>query len=122
MSDNQSVRSVPQIFVCDTTNPNAEQQLVTYELNHELNKGEVNDDAFTQCQDIQYMPLDKLVDQCNAIVFSPIKEEDLYSDYSDGSSDETSDGSSDESSDESSEETSEATSEATSDETSDVDW
>ena len=75
MSDNQSVRSVPQIFVCDTTNPNAEQQLVTYELNHELNKGEVNDDAFTQCQDIQYMPLDKFVDQCNAIVFSPIKEE-----------------------------------------------
>ena len=103
MSDNQSVRSVPQIFVCDTTNPNAEQQLVTYELNHELNKGEVNEDAFTQCQDIQYMPLDKLVDQCNAIVFSPIKEEDLYSDYSyesgDEVSDETSDGSSDGSSD-----------------------
>ena len=114
MSDNQSVRSVPQIFVCDTTNPNAEQQLVTYELNHELNKGEVNDDAFTQCQDIQYMPLDKFVDQCNAIVFSPIKEEDLYSDYSDGSSEETSEATSDE--------TSEATSEATSDETSDVDW
>lgn len=95
MSDNQSVRSVPQIFVCNTTNPNAEQQLVTYELNQELNKGEVNDDAFTQCQDIQYVPLDKLVDQYNAIVFSPIKEEDLYSDYSD----ETSDGSSDETSD-----------------------
>ena len=110
MSDNQSVRSVPQIFVCDTTNQNAEPQLVTYELNHELNKGEVNDDAFTQCQDIQYMPLDKFVDQCNAIVFSPIKEEDLYSDYSY------------ESSEESSEETSEATSEATSDESSDVDW
>ena len=103
MSDNQSVRSVPQIFVCDTTNPNAKPQLVTYELNHELNKGEVNEDAFTQCQDIQYMPLDKLVDQCNAIVFSPIKEEDLYSDYSyesgDEVSDETSDGSSDGSSD-----------------------
>ena len=110
MSDNQSVRSVPQIFVCDTTNPNAEPQLVTYELNHELNKGEVNDDAFTQCQDIQYMPLDKLVDQCNAIVFSPIKEEDLYSDYSDGSSYESSDESSDGSSDESSYES------------SDVDW
>ena len=99
MSDNQSVRSVPQIFVCDITNPNAEPQLVTYELNHELNKGEVNEDAFTQCQDIQYMPLDKLVDQCNAIVFSPIKEEDLYSDYSDGPSEATSDESSDESSD-----------------------
>ena len=99
MSDNQSVRSVPQIFVCDTTNPNAKPQLVTYELNHELNKGEVNDDAFTQCQDIQYMPLDKLVDQCNAIVFSPIKAEDLYSDYNDESSDGSSYESSDESSD-----------------------
>lgn len=99
MSDNKSVGSVPQIFVCDTTNPNAEQQLVTYELNHELNKGEVNEDAFTQCQDIQYVPLDKLVDQCNAIVFSPIKEEDLYSDYSEESSYESSEESSDESSD-----------------------
>ena len=99
MSDNKSIRSVPQIFVCNTTNPNAEPQLVTYELNHELNKGEVNEDAFTQCQDIQYMPLDKLVDQCNAIVFSPIKEEDLYSDYSDESGEETSDESSYESSD-----------------------
>ena len=102
MSDNQSVGSVPQIFVCDTTNPNAEPQLVTYELNHELNKGDIDDDAFTKCQDIQYMPLDKFVDQCNAIVFSPIKEEDLYSNYSDGSSYESSD--------------------ETSDETSDVDW
>ena len=110
MSDNQSVRSVPQIFVCDTTNQNAEPQLVTYELNHELNKGEVNDDAFTQCQDIQYVPLDKFVDQCNAIVFSPIKGEDLYSDYSDESSYESSYESSDGSSDESS------------DGSSDVDW
>ena len=99
MSDNKSVGSVPQIFVCDTTNPSAEPQLVTYELNHELNKGEVNNDAFTQCQDIQYMSLDKFVDQCNAIVFSPIKEEDLYSDYSDESSEETSYESSYESSD-----------------------
>ena len=106
MSDNKSVGSVPQIFVCNMTNASAEPQLVTRELNHELNKGEVNDDAFTQCQDIQYMPLDKLVDQCNAIVFSPIKEEDLYSDYSD----------------ESSEETSYESSEATSEESSDVDW
>ena len=110
MSDNKSVGSVPQIFVCNMTNANAEQQLVTYELNHELNKGDIDDDAFTQCQDIQYMPLDKFVDQCNAIVFSPIKEEDLYSDYSDGSSDESSDESSYESS------------EATSEESSDVDW
>ena len=100
MSDNKSVGSVPQIFICDTTNPNAEQQLVTYELNHELNKGEVNDDAFTKCQDIQYVPLDKFVDQCNAIVFSPIKEEDLYSDYSDESSYESSEETSYESSDE----------------------
>lgn len=102
MSDNQRIGSVPQIFVCDTTNPNAEPQLVTYELNHELNKGEVNDDAFTQCQDIQYVPLDKFVDQCNAIVFSPIKEEDLYSDYSDESGEESSWESGDESSEESS--------------------
>ena len=99
MSDNKSVGSVPQIFVCDTTNPNAEPQLLTYQLNHELNKGEVNDDAFTQCQDIQYVPLDKLVHQCNAIVFPPIKEEDLYSDYSEESSDESSWESSNESSD-----------------------
>lgn len=99
MSDNKSVGSVPQIFVCDMTNANAEQQLLTYELNHELNKGEVNDCAFTQCQDIQYIPLDKFVDQCNAIVFSPIKEEDLYSDYSDESSWESSWESSDETSD-----------------------
>lgn len=106
MSDNQRVGSVPQIFVCDTTNPNAEPQLVTYELNHELNKGEVNDDAFTKCQDIQYVPLDKFVDQCNAIVFSPIKEEDLCSDYSDDSG----------------EESSYESSEATSEESSDVDW
>lgn len=114
MSDNKSVGSIPQIFVCDITNPNAEPQLVTRELNHELNKGEVNEDAFTQCQDIQYMPLDKFVDQCNAIVFSPIKEEDLYSDYSDDSGDESSYDSGEESSYESSE--------ATSEESSDVDW
>lgn len=110
MSDNKSVGSVPQIFVCDMTNANAEQQLLTRELNHELNKGEVNEDAFTQCQDIQYVPLDKFVDQCNAIVFSPIKEEDLYSDYSY------------ESGEESSWESSEKTSEETSEESSDVDW
>lgn len=110
MSDNKSVGSVPQIFICDMTNANAEQQLLTRELNHELNKGEVNEDAFTQCQDIQYVPLDKFVDQCNAIVFSPIKEEDLYSDYSEESSWESSDESSWESSWESN------------DETSDVDW
>lgn len=110
MSDNKSVGSVPQIFVCDMTNANAEQQLLTRELNHELNKGEVNEDAFTQCQDIQYVPLDKFVDQCNAIVFSPIKEEDLYSDYSY------------ESGEESSWESSEKTSWESNDETSDVDW
>lgn len=110
MSDNKSVGSVPQIFICDMTNANAEQQLLTRELNHELNKGEVNEDAFTQCQDIQYVPLDKFVDQCNAIVFSPIKEEDLYSDYSY------------ESGEESSWESSEKTSEETSEESSDVDW
>lgn len=114
MSDNKSVGSVPQIFICDMTNANAEQQLVTRELNHELNKGEVNNDAFTQCQDIQYVPLDKFVDQCNAIVFSPIKEEDLYSDYSEESSLESGNESSDESSWESSWESN--------DETSDVDW
>lgn len=99
MSDNKSVGSVPQIFVCDMTSTSAEPQLVTRELNQELNKGEVDNDAFTQCQDIQYVPLDKFVDQCNAIVFSPIKEEDLYSDYSYESGEESSYESGDETSD-----------------------